>query len=123
MSHVPEVMQCGQSAAFQRPHQGAEQRIRWVVILTLIMMVIEITAGWAFHSMALLADGWHMSTHALALGISLVAYSLSRRWAGDHRLAFGTWKIEVLGAYTSALILAAIAFSMMAESVQRLMLV
>ena len=102
MSSVQEMMQCCQSAAFQRPHQGAEQRIRWVVILTVVMMVVEIFAGWLFHSMALLADGWHMSTHALALGVSLLAYALSRRLAGDHRLAFGTWKIEVLGAYTSA---------------------
>ena len=120
MSSVREMMQCCQAAAFQRPVQGAEQRIRWVVILTVIMMVVEIFAGWLFHSMALLADGWHMSTHALALGISLLAYALSRRWAGDQRLAFGTWKIEVLGAYTSALILAAVAFSMIAESVSRL---
>jgi cation diffusion facilitator family transporter len=120
MSSVKEMMQCCQSAAFQRPQQGAEQRIRWVVMLTVVMMVVEILAGWLFHSMALLADGWHMSTHALALGISLLAYALSRRLAGDHRLAFGTWKIEVLGAYTSALILAVVAFSMIAESISRL---
>ena len=120
MSSIHKMMQCCQEAAFQRPAQGAERRIRWVVILTVVMMVIEIFAGWLFHSMALLADGWHMSTHALALGISLLAYALSRRLAGDHRLAFGTWKIEVLGAYTSALILTAVAFSMIAESVSRL---
>ena len=64
MSSIHKMMQCCQEAAFQRPAQGAERRIRWVVILTVVMMVIEIFAGWLFHSMALLADGWHMSTSA-----------------------------------------------------------
>ena len=111
---------CGQSGAFARPQQGAERRIALVVLLTVVMMVVEILAGWRFHSMALLADGWHMSTHALALGISLLAYRLAARYAGDHCFAFGTWKIEILGAYTSALILAAIALSMLWESAHRL---
>ena len=111
---------CGQAHAFHRPQNGSERRIAWVVALTVVMMAVEIVAGWKFHSMALLADGWHMSTHALALGISLLAYGLSRRFAGDHRFAFGTWKIEILGAYTSALILAAVAASMLWESSVRL---
>ncbi len=110
------TLTCIQAQAFHRPMQGSERKIAWVVALTVTMMVIEILAGWQFHSMALLADGWHMSTHALALGISLLAYALSRRFAGDHRFAFGTWKIEILGAYTSALILAAVACSMLWES-------
>ena len=92
------TLTCGQAHAFQRPSHGSERRIAWVVALTIVMMAVEILAGWRFHSMALLADGWHMSTHALALGISLLAYALSRRFAGDHRFAFGTWKIEILGA-------------------------
>ena len=114
------TLTCIQAQAFHRPMQGSERKIAWVVALTVTMMVIEILAGWQFHSMALLADGWHMSTHALALGISLLAYALSRRFAGDHRFAFGTWKIEILGAYTSALILAAVACSMLWESSVRL---
>ena len=114
------TLTCIQAQAFHRPMQGSERKIAWVVALTVTMMVIEILAGWQFHSMALLADGWHMSTHALALGISLLAYALSRRFAGDHRFAFGTWKIELLGAYTSALILAAVACSMLWESSVRL---
>ena len=111
---------CGQAHAFDRPNQGAQRRVAWVVALTVVMMVVEILAGWRFHSMALLADGWHMSTHAIALGISLLAYHLAARFAGDHRFAFGTWKIEILGAYTSALLLAAIALSMLWESAHRL---
>lgn len=114
------TLTCIQAQAFHRPMQGSERKIAWVVALTVTMMVVEILAGWQFHSMALLADGWHMSTHALALGISLLAYALSRRFAGDHRFAFGTWKIEILGAYTSALILAAVACSMLWESTVRL---
>ena len=114
------TLTCIQAQAFHRPMQGSERKRAWVVALTVTMMVIEILAGWQFHSMALLADGWHMSTHALALGISLLAYALSRRFAGDHRFAFGTWKIEILGAYTSALILAAVACSMLWESSVRL---
>ena len=112
---------CGQASAFSRPSQQSEHRIRLVVILTAVMMVIEILAGWRYHSMALLADGWHMGTHVLALGVSLLAYMLSRRYSGDHRFAFGTWKIEILGAYTSALFLAIVAISMIWESIIRLL--
>jgi len=106
---------------FRRPNQQNERRIQLVVLITALMMVIEILAGWQYHSMALLADGWHMGTHVLALGVSLLAYVLSRRFAGDHRFAFGTWKIEILGAYTSALLLAIVALSMIWESVERLL--
>lgn len=98
----------------------AERRLRWVVSLTVVMMVIEITAGWMFNSMALLADGWHMSSHAVALGLAAAAYALARRYARDGRFAFGTWKIEVLGGYTSALFLVAIAAYMIYESIVRL---
>ena len=89
-------------------HQGnplAERKTRWAVLLTLIMMVAEIGGGWFYNSMALLADGWHMSSHALALGLSVVAYRAARHFARDHRFSFGTWKIEVLGGFSSALLL------------------
>ena len=84
------------------------------------MMVIEIAGGWWFNSMAVLADGWHMSSHAFALGLSAFAYSFARRHAADRRYAFGTWKVEVLGGFTSALLLLAVAALMVFQSVERL---
>ena len=98
----------------------AERGTRRVVWLTSIMMILEIAAGWYFHSMALLADGWHMSSHAVALGLSAGAYALARRLKNDDRFAFGTWKIEVLAGYTSALLLLGIAMYMLVESLIRL---
>jgi len=83
--------------------------------------VAEIVAGWLTGSMALLADGWHMGTHVAALAIAGMSYGLARRWAADARFAFGTWKIEVLGAFSSALILGLIALAMAVESVHRLL--
>lgn len=105
-------------------HQGnplAEQKTRWAVLLTVIMMVAEISGGWLYNSMALLADGWHMSSHALALGLSVLAYRAARHFARDHRFSFGTWKIEVLGGFTSALLLVGVAGLMLFESVFRLL--
>jgi cation diffusion facilitator family transporter len=99
----------------------AERRTQQVMWLTAVMMVVEIVAGTMFGSMALLADGWHMSSHALALGVSAVAYALARRHAQDPRFAFGTWKIEVLGGYTSAVFLLGVAAYMGFESVRRLL--
>jgi cation diffusion facilitator family transporter len=99
----------------------AEQRTRLVVLLTVMMMVLEIGAGWLYKSMALLADGWHMSSHAIALGLSAAAYTLARRLQRDERFAFGTWKIEILGGYTSAIFLVAVVIYMGYESFTRLM--
>jgi cation diffusion facilitator family transporter len=99
----------------------AEKRTRLVALLTVVMMVAEIIAGWLSHSMALLADGWHMGTHAIALGLTAGAYALARRLQHDDRFAFGTWKIEILGGYTSAIILLGIALTMAYESVLRLL--
>jgi cation diffusion facilitator family transporter len=104
-------------------HHGnaAGERNTWrVVAITSVMMVVEIVAGWLFNSMALLADGWHMSTHAVALGVSGLAYALARRWARDPRFAFGTWKLEVLAAFASAVFLGVVALYVAAESVTRL---
>jgi cation diffusion facilitator family transporter len=98
----------------------AEASIRRAFWLTSAMMVIEIAGGWWFNSMAVLADGWHMSSHSLALGLSAFAYSFARRQAAHHRYAFGTWKIEVLGSYTSAILLLGIALLMAYQSVERL---
>jgi len=99
----------------------AEQRTRLVVLLTVMMMVLEIGAGWLYKSMALLADGWHMSSHAIALGLSAAAYTLARRLQRDERFAFGTWKIEILGGYTSAIFLVGVVVYMGYESFSRLM--
>jgi cation diffusion facilitator family transporter len=105
---------------FDTRNPVAERRTRQVMWLTLAMMAVEITAGTLLGSMALLADGWHMSSHALALGVSAGAYYLARRHADDPRFAFGTWKIEVLGGYTSAVFLLGVAAYMGIESVTRL---
>lgn len=98
----------------------AERNTRWATLLTAITMVVEIIGGWHFNSMALLADGWHMSSHALALGLSVFSYRAARRYAQDSRFAFGTWKIEILGGYTSALFLVGVALLMLYQSVARL---
>ena len=100
---------------------AAESRTRRVMLLTAVTMVLEISVGWWSGSMALLADGWHMGSHVLALGLSWGAYVLARRHAADGRFTFGTWKIEVLGGYTSALLLLGIALAMAVESGQRLL--
>jgi Co/Zn/Cd efflux system component len=78
-----------------------------VVVLTVVMMVVEITTGWIFHSMALLADDWRMSSHVLALGLTAGAYELSRRYANDARFAFGTWKSKCWVALRARFYLAA----------------
>ncbi|MEG2981756.1 MAG: cation diffusion facilitator family transporter, partial [Stenotrophomonas sp.] len=67
------------------------------------------------------ADGWHMSSHALALGLSVGAYAAARQWAGDARFTFGTWKMEVLAGYTSAILLLLVAVLMVTQSVERLL--
>ena len=97
----------------------SERRTRWVVAITLVMMVVEIGAGWWWNSMALLADGWHMGTHAVAIGVAALSYALARRWAADARFNLGTGKIEVLGAYTSALLLVVVALGVGYESITR----
>jgi cation diffusion facilitator family transporter len=91
-----------------------------VIAITLAMMLAEVAAGWAWHSMALLADGWHMGTHAAAVGVAALSYALARRWAGDTRFSLGPWKVEVLGAYTSAVLLGVVSIGIAAESVLRL---
>lgn len=105
---------------FDEGNPLAERKTRWAVLLTIIMMVVEIAGGYAFNSMALLADGWHMSSHAAALGVSVLAYAAARRFAADGRFAFGTWKIEILGGYSSALLLLGVAGLMLFQSVERL---
>jgi len=106
--------------AFDAGNPMAERNVRRAMWLTLAMMVVEIAGGWWVNSMAVLADGWHMSSHALALGLAAFAYACARRFAGDRRFAFGTWKIEILGGYTSAILLMGVALLMVFQSVERL---
>lgn len=106
---------------FDQGNPIAERRTRWAVALTVAMMVAEISGGWWYNSMALLADGWHMSSHALALGLALFSYAAARRYAADGRFAFGTWKMETLGGYSSALLLLGVAGLMLVQSLARLL--
>ena len=105
---------------FDEGNPLGERKTRWAVALTAAMMVGEIVGGWFYNSMALLVDGWHMSSHALALGLALLAYGAARRYQGDRRFAFGTWKIEILAGYTSALSLLGVAALMLYQSLERL---
>jgi cation diffusion facilitator family transporter len=105
---------------FTRDFSRGERRTRIVIAITGVMMVVEITAGLLSHSMALLADGWHMSTHVTAFLITAIAYHFTRRHASDVRFSFGTAKIGVLGGFASAVVLSVVAFLMAGESVHRL---
>jgi len=104
---------------FDHGNPIAEKGTLWVMWITAAMMVVEIMAGWWYKSMALLADGWHMSSHAVAIGLSAFAYSAARRYALDKRFAFGTWKIEVLGGFASAIFLIGVAGLMAFSSIER----
>jgi cation diffusion facilitator family transporter len=104
-----------------RPLETTAERQAWrVAALTGATMLVEIVAGYAFNSMALLADGWHMASHMLAIGLTALAYLLARRYADDPRFAFGTWKIEVLAGFASSLMLLAVVAMLAFESLWRL---
>lgn len=107
--------------AFDTGNQAGERGTRLVMWITLATMAVEIVAGWWFNSMALLADGWHMSSHAVAIGLSAFAYAMARRHAQNRRFAFGTWKIEILGGFASALFLIGVAVLMVIGSVERIL--
>ena len=107
--------------AFDQGSAKAERSTRLVMWITATMMVIEIVAGWWCNSMALLADGWHMSSHAVAIGLSALAYATARKYATDPRFAFGTWKIEVLAGFASAIFLLGVAVMMVVGSIERLL--
>lgn len=108
----------------QKPTKSAandsERRTWFVIGLTSVVMVVEIVAGIVFGSMALLADGWHMATHAAALGITAVAYYYARHLASNPRFSFGTGKIGELAGYSSAILLLLIALLVAYESFDRL---
>jgi cation diffusion facilitator family transporter len=96
-----------------------ERRTHIVIAITGVMMVVEITAGLLSHSMALLADGWHMSTHVIAFLITAAAYYFTRRYSANEQFSFGTGKIGVLGGFSSAVVLSIVAVLMASESIYR----
>ena len=127
-NHVHDLRPFGHSHAFADQNQARRERaLTWVTLLTLSTMAVELIAGWWTGSLALTADGWHMGTHALALGGAVLAYRLSQRAASHRALpggaagyAFGGWKIEVLAAYTSGLVLMGVALWLVWEGVSAL---
>lgn len=109
------------SHQFDEGNPLAQKRILLATILTALMMLLEVIGGWIYNSMALLADGWHMSSHMLALGLAYFAYRSARHYAHDKRFSFGTWKIEILAGYSSAILLMVVALFMAFQSVERLL--
>ena len=116
--HQTEHGRFQHSHDFMHDFSRAERRTRVVIGITVAMMLLEITAGIFSHSMALLADGWHMSTHVIAFVMAAIAYRFTRRHADDRRFSFGTGKIGVLGGYSSAIVLSIIALAMAGESIR-----
>jgi cation diffusion facilitator family transporter len=121
-------MQAESIASWQHKHVFGQDKISQgerktliVIIITTMMMTWEIGAGILSGSMALLADGIHMGSHAVGLGITVTAYFFARKKAADSRFCFGTGKVNALAGYTSALILAFFALSMAWGSIQRLL--
>lgn len=119
--HIYNLCKWKHSHDFRIDDGLGERRTKQVILLTVVMMVIEIGAGITFGSMALLADGWHMGTHAVALGITAFAFYYARKHADNPSFSFGTGKVGVLGGYTSAIVLAIVALAMVFESMQRLL--
>ena len=118
--HTHDLAEWRHDHVFDTGNAAAERGTRWVMWITLVMMAVEIVVGWFSNSMALLADGFHMSSHAVAIGLSAWAYGAARRHASDPRFAFGTWKIEVLGGFASAVFLLGVVALMVYGSVERL---
>ncbi len=118
--HTEKLSHLTHDHVFDTGNDAAERGTRVVMWITALTMVVEITAGWWFNSMALLADGWHMSSHAVAIGLSAMAYATARRYAKDPRFAFGTWKIEILGGFASAIFLLGVAVMMLVGSTERI---
>ncbi|MBR0752634.1 CDF family Co(II)/Ni(II) efflux transporter DmeF [Bradyrhizobium jicamae] len=120
--HSHSIDQWTHEHVFLGATHGRNERRTWIVVaLTSVMMVGEIVAGWLSGSMALLADGWHMATHAAALGIAGLAYLFARQQARNARFSFGTGKFGDLAAFSSAIILAMIALQVAWESFDRLL--
>ncbi len=117
--HIHTLEKWKHSHDFVVIHEQGEKRTKKVFVLTLTTMVAEIIAGFAFGSMALLADGWHMGTHAVAFAITIFAYHYSKKHIKDKQFTFGTGKVSVLGGFASAVALASVAIFMALESIER----
>ncbi len=118
--HVHTIENWQHSHDFLVKNEKGERRTQYVLMLTAVTMVIEIIAGSIFGSMALLADGWHMSTHVAAFMITIFAYRYARKHADNPAYAFGTGKVSVLGGFASAIALAVVALVMLVESLHRI---
>ncbi len=113
-------MVCKHEHDFYTPEGKAQRKVLIVLLITLATMFLEIVAGYIFNSVALLADGIHMATHVLAFGIAYMAYYLAKKWSRERSFTFGTWKIEVLGAYTSGILLFFVSFLVLQEALSKL---
>ncbi len=118
---VNNILSSDHSHEFDQGNPLAQKKILLATILTGLMMIAEISGGYIFNSMALLADGWHMSSHMVALGLAYIAYRAARYYSKDSRFCFGTWKIEVLAGYSSAILLMIVAIVMCVSSIDRLL--
>ncbi|HMM85737.1 CDF family Co(II)/Ni(II) efflux transporter DmeF [Azohydromonas sp.] len=118
--HSHDLAEWRHDHRFDSGNAAGERSTRVVMWITAGMMVVEVAAGWFYNSMALIADGLHMSSHAVAIGLSAFAYAAARRHAEDPRYAFGTWKIEVLGGFASAMFLLGVVALMVYGSIERL---
>ncbi|MGW8287451.1 MAG: CDF family Co(II)/Ni(II) efflux transporter DmeF [Desulfobulbales bacterium] len=118
--HIHSLEKWQHNHDFAFIHEKGETRTKQVFAITIITMIVEIIAGTLFGSMALLADGWHMGTHAAAFAITIFAYQYSRRHATNRDFTFGTGKVSILGGYSSAIALAVIALFIGVESIERL---
>jgi len=118
--HTQDLQPWQHKHDFSVIREHGEKRTLIVLFLTAVTMIVEITAGLAFGSMALLADGWHMGTHVAAFAITVFAYRYARRHAKSSRFSFGTGKVSVLGGFASAVALLVVALMMALESIQRL---
>ena len=121
MAKIPhDISRWAHQHHYNSGNAAAERGTRLVLWITLATMLLEIGAGWWYNSMAVLADGFHMSSHALAIGLAAFAYAAARRYSTDPSFAFGTWKIEILAGYTSAIFLLGVAAAMVFGSLERL---
>jgi len=119
--HTQSIEEWRHDHVFLGAHHADRERRIWLVVgLTAVMMVVEIVGGTIYGSMALIADGWHMSTHAAALSIAALAYAFARRHASNPRFSFGTGKVGDLAGFASAIILALVALMIGYESVTRI---
>src|SRR5438128_10384626 len=119
--HTDDLSAWSHEHQFDQGNIAGERGTRAVMWITAAMMLVEIASGWWYNSMALLADGFHMSSHAVAIGLSAFAYAAARKLSADKRFAFGTWKIEVLAGFASEIFLLFIVALLVVGSVERLL--